>query len=149
MRGVVRERDLNGPDLAGATVTLDDNQSAVYNGTLWDFSVAPRYVCATATLAGYQPATRCQQVAPGGEQYNSIVMFPNSDFIDASPNAPDASSLIDAGPGGPDSGNNAGSDAGMEPPGGGGCGCRAGGGSGLPGSLALSFVLLLAWRRSR
>lgn len=147
MRGVVRERDIMGAELPGTVITLDDDQTATYDGVLWTFSVAPRYVCATATLAGYRELTQCRQVPPGGEVFNSFFLFPDSDFVDAAPGAPDASRL-DGGNIGGDSGN-AGSDGGMDPPGGGGCGCRTPGSRDMPGALAMAFVLLLAWRRAR
>ncbi|HTM22480.1 MAG TPA: MYXO-CTERM sorting domain-containing protein, partial [Kofleriaceae bacterium] len=76
--------------------------------------------------------------------YNSIALFPYSDFIDAGPGSPDAA-VVDAGPT-PDAGAPAdagGADAGLDDMGG-GCGCTGGG----PGAgSALCFVVWWLLRR--
>lgn len=159
IRGGVFERTVGGTKLSGVTVTLDDGTSKSYDGdTDWQFSVAPRWVCVTATKSGYHPNTGCRQVQSTQMVYDSIALFPNSDFVDGGPggtpdasaNTPDAGLLDipDAAPG------NGAADAG-DPGGGvgGGCGCSAGGhGSGRPaalGGLFLFCVVLTGLRRRR
>lgn len=155
MVGLVRERDIfdDTANLEGVTVTLDDGQTAV-TGTdgRYSFQVPPRYACATASKPGYHSNTLCKQVVTGDITFNSIPLFPNSDFIDAAPGTPDAGpadaggAIPDAIGGGADSGNSGGKDAGNG--GGGGGGCLAVGG-GTPGWLAIMLATLLLGRRRR
>lgn len=95
MIGLVRERDITDDtaDIEGATVELDDGQVDVTgaDGRYSFATVTPRYACATASKAGYRPETRCRQVVAGELTWNSIPLFPYSDFIDAAPGTPDAS----------------------------------------------------------
>jgi hypothetical protein len=142
--GFIRERDVfNGANIPGATVTLDSGEVDVVGAdALYTFpGIPPRSTCATASAPGYHPATQCKQVKSGMMEYNSIALFPNSDFIDAGPGAPDAgpgqdaAPPADAGGGGPDGA--AGADGGEEPPSPTTCGCRAGG---RRGASSLAFL---------
>jgi hypothetical protein len=99
--GFVRARDVfSGANIAGAVATLDDGRTnTVAADGLFDFpAVTPRWACVTATAAGYHPATRCIQVESAMMNYDSIALFPDSDFIDAGPGAADAAPLADARP---------------------------------------------------
>jgi len=102
MIGLIRERDITDEtaNIVGATVELDDGQVDVSaaDGRYNFSSVTPRYACATASMAGYHPTTSCRQVVAGQLTWNSMALFPNSDFIDASPGAPDARPPDAAGP---------------------------------------------------
>jgi hypothetical protein len=155
--GFVRDSDIfdDTANLEGALVTLDDGSTDVVGADgLYNFpGVAPRLACATASLAGYTPNTRCHQVLSNEVNYNSIPLYPIGGGPDAG--APvDASGLPDgAGPGDADGGPTR--DAGN---GGGGGGCCAAGGPGAVGdgggiSATLFWATLvaavLARRRSR
>lgn len=151
--GFIRERDVfdTNANLAGALVTLDDGRTDT-TGTdgLYNFAgVSPRYACVTAELATYRTETACKQVLSGQVNYNSIALYPLSDFPDAGPGGPDAATpdaangSDDGGPTG-DGGTGVGGDGGGG--GGGGCGCRAAAG---PGSWWLAAIGLLALRRRR
>ena len=138
----------NTKNIAGATAELDNGEQIVTASDGWyNFTaVTPRLACVTASAPGYRSATQCKQVLPNQTVYNSIALFPNSDFVDAAPGAPDASVsdagvISDAVPGAPDA---LGPDAGMVE-GGGGC-CSSGGGGSAPGAL-LALTAMLAWRR--
>jgi hypothetical protein len=80
---LVRERDISDPDadLAGATVTLDDGREATTDaaGEARFDEVRPRLVCATAEAGGFDPATACRQVPPGGSVLLSIALFPEGE----------------------------------------------------------------------
>ena len=158
IRGGVFERSVGGTKLSGVTVTLDDGTSKSYDPTVndWQFSVAPRWVCVTATKTGYHPNTGCRQVQSTQIVYDSIALYPNSDFVDGGPGGtPDASTdLPDAGgpvdPADAAPGHGA-ADAG-DPGGGvgGGCGCRTGGhGSGGPAALGSLFLFCVVLTRLR
>lgn len=152
--GFIRERDVfdASANLAGALVTLDDGRTDT-TGTdgLYNFAgVSPRYACVTATLDTYRPETACKQVLSGQVNYNSIALYPWSDFPDAGPGGadaapPDGPNGPDGGPTG-DGGNNAGGDGGPGGSDGPGCGCRAAAG---PGSWWLAAIVLVALRRRR
>ncbi len=109
----------------------------------YDFTnVSPRYACVTASMPGYHSATSCKQVTSGNLVYNSIALYPNSDFVDAGP-APDAGAPADASPAAADAAMLADAgdgDAGMG--GGGGGGCAASGGNGIGAAFALMLLLL-------
>lgn len=144
--GFVRERDIfdDTKNISGATAELDTGQQDVTGSDgVYNFPmVTPRFACVTASAPGYRSATQCKQVVPGQIQYNSIALFPHSDFIDAAPGTPDASVFdggvpSDAPPAASDA---MGSDAGMGG-GGGGC-CSSGGAPG--GGLAALFALTAA-----
>jgi len=149
--GFIRAKDVfNGTDLVGAVATLDDGrQQTVGSSAMYDFdNVTPRYACVTASFTGYHTATRCVQVMENTINYDSIALFPNSQFVDANPNAPDASlepdaRVVDAQPGG-DGGNPLGGDGGGTAPG--GC-CRASGEAAGDPVLALGVALVVRWRR--
>ncbi len=102
MIGLIRERDITDDtaDIEGATVELDDGQVDVTgaDGRYSFPSVTPRYACATASKAGYHSTTACRQVVAGELTWNSMALFPNSDFVDAAPGAPDARPPDAAGP---------------------------------------------------
>ena len=150
--GRIRERDIyEGADIEGATVTLDSGETDVTGADgLYSFSnQPPRYVCATAAKAGYRPETRCKQVTSGELVYNSIPLYPYSDFVDAAPGAPDAS-VADAAPPPPDAGPPppdaaGGADAGHVDVDG-DCACRTGGHGPRPGPLWLVLALVV-WLR--
>lgn len=159
--GFIRERDVfEGAYLAGAVVTLDDGRTdTTATDGLYNFAdVSPRYACVTARLTGYRTETRCKQIDPTqNPNYNSIAMFPCSDFPDGCttpPDAgvPDAASFPDGG--GPGDGGNPAGDGGIveEPPGGCG-GCRTTGPSGIPAitvfGVAFGALALRRRRRSR
>ncbi len=149
--GFVRERDIfdDTKNLAGVLVELDDGrQLTTGSDGFYNFTnVSPRLACATASLSGYHTETSCKQVVSGNLVYNSIALYPNSDFVDAGPGAPDAGAAADASPAAPDAATltDAGEgDAGM---GGGGGGCAASGGAGAGAVFALALLLLA--RRGR
>jgi MYXO-CTERM domain-containing protein len=102
--GFVKAKDVfSGTPIEGATVTLDDGkvQLSGADGRYSFLDRAPRYTCATASAPGYHPATACKVVLSGMMVFNSIALFPDSDFVDAGPPGP-----IDAGvPPSPDAGN--------------------------------------------
>lgn len=151
MLGFVRERDvIEGADIEGALVELDDGQTDTTgaDGRFSFPSVAPHYACITVSKAGYRTKTQCKQVVSSELVYNSVALFPHSDFVDAAPGAPDAA-VADAGPTldappGPDdaTGPDAG-DGGGDP----GCGCN-GGRSGSPALLLLVLIALYRVRRA-
>jgi MYXO-CTERM domain-containing protein len=149
--GFIRERDVfdTTANLEGALVTLDDGRTDTTGADgLYNFAgVSPRYACVTAELDGYRPESSCKQVLSGQVNYNSIALYPWSDFPDAGPGGPDAAPPdAPSGPdgGGPtgDGGNNAGGDAGGGGGGGGGCGCRAATDAGSWWILAIALVAL-------
>ncbi len=139
--GHVFEKEIDGPRIAGALVTLDDNRSKTYDGSaVWSFSVRPRWACVTATADGYHEATQCRQVPADAEKYASITMIPNDEYIDAGPGGDDAGSGADAG-------TNPGADGGPDGDGSGGCGCRQG--EGRPAGTAAVFLAVLIVLRQR
>ncbi len=153
--GLVRERDIyDGANIEGATVTLDSGETDVTGAdALYSFSgVTPRYVCATASKAGYRPETRCKQVTSGNLVYNSIPIYPYSDFVDAAPGAPDASLpdagvVSDAAPPPPDGFDAAGGADAGEPEVNGDCACRTGSDRGpVPVTLWLMLVVVVLLR---
>lgn len=146
--GEVREGALNGPDIFGVLVTLDDGQThtTVSTNPGYEFTVPPRYACVTASRTGYNTVTQCKQVEPGIVNFNSIVMFRTGTGPDAG--VPDAAVPIDA-PGtgddasGGDGGNSGTGDAGDGGGGGGGGCCAAGGGGADPAGVAsLAFAVV-------
>ncbi|HUH06111.1 MAG TPA: phosphodiester glycosidase family protein [Kofleriaceae bacterium] len=145
--GFIRERDvIEGTNLAGALARLDSGEEIVVgtNGYYAFTMVTPRLACVTASKSGYRTDTRCKQVVSGQMVYNSIPLFPNSDFVDAAPGAPDAA-IADAGviADAPPAGDGAGADGG----GGGGGGCNAAGTTPPWGTLLLLFLLTGLTRR--
>lgn len=153
--GFIRERDVfdEAASIAGATALLDDGRSVVTgaDGRYSFTNVSPRYACVTASAPGYRTETSCRQVVSGALTYNSIALYPNSDFIDAAPGAPDASGPADAAPAGPDAGGIADGGAGVGPdagePGvGGTCGCRASDSDPVLSWLALCFAAVILVR---
>lgn len=149
--GFIRVRDVfGGANIAGAIATLDDGRTDTVGADgLFDFpGVTPRLACVTATATGYHPATRCVQVASGMMNYDSIALYPDGDFIDAGPGAPDANAAMtpDAAPAADAA---AATDAGgRDGQGGAATGCCDAGGGGA-GSLALALMTLAARRRAR
>jgi hypothetical protein len=156
--GFVKVKDVfNGAPIPGAVVTLDDGQTDTVgaNGLYTFTDLSPRYTCATADAPGYHPATACKVVVSGTMVYNSIALFPDSDFIDAGPDGPpdaslpgtpDAAPQADGGdPGGGDGGpgGDGGDDGGGD---GGTCGCRApghaGGHAGRAGHAGIGACVL-------
>ncbi len=157
MLGFIRERDVfSGADIAGATVSLDSGESMVTaaDGRYQFTGLTPRYVCATATHPGYHPVTQCRDVPSAGMIYNSIALYPNSDFIDAgliptpdaAPDVPDARPTADAGPAA-----DGGADAGEEPTAPPTCGCSGAGDSadGVACLLLVAPAMLRNWSRRR
>jgi hypothetical protein len=142
LRGVVKEKNLDGDPIVGAVVTLDDGQSVTYDGDGdWQFEVAPRYACATATADGYQPNTTCRQVESQETVFGSIFLFPEGEVPDAGP-LPDAGPAADASLGDP--ADAAAGDAGMDGKIMSGCAASASG-AGASGALASGlFVLTLS-----
>lgn len=138
--GHVFEKEIDGPRIAGALVTLDDGRSKTYDGTaVWSFAVRPRWACATATADGYHEATQCREVTEDAEKYASITMIPNDEFIDAGPGGDDA--------GGEDAGTSPGADGGTGGGGEGGCGCRqAAPGTGWTAGVFLAVVIAFRQR---
>jgi MYXO-CTERM domain-containing protein len=153
IQGHVTERSVGGTRIPGATVTIDDGRSKTYDGdNLWTFLAAPRWTCVTASKTGYHPATECRQVPSADQVYSSIALFPNSDFIDAGPGAPDGAPPPDAGVVEPpaDGGSHPSTDAGVDP----GienstCGCGSAGGGGTSVVGLLLVLGLAALRRSQ
>jgi len=134
--GHVFEKVIDGPRIAGALVTLDDERSKTYDGaTVWSFSVRPRWACVTATAEGYHEATQCRLVPEDAEKYASITMIPEDEYPDGGPGDSD---------GGPpaDGGTSPGADGGTGGDGSGGCGCGHAGARG--GDLAATGGLFLA-----
>lgn len=153
LRGAVKERNFSGA-LVPATVTLDDGRTFAYQGVMnddWEFDVAPRYACATATAPGYAPATQCRQIVSQQTVYGSIYIFPLSEVPDAGPLPPDAALPADAGPiDGADAAAPAGGDAGETGGGGGGQGSCQVASSPLGGAwIVLLIALVSAGRRRR
>jgi len=140
--GHVFEKEIDGPRIAGALVTLDDGRSKTYDGSMvWQFEVRPRWACVTATADNYHEATQCRDVpGDGAEKYASITMIPNDEYIDAGPGGEDGGS-------GPDGGTEPAADGGPDGDGSGGCGCRAG--EGRPGWTAGVFLAVLVVLRQR
>ncbi len=144
--GFIRERDVfdDTANISGATVELDTGQTVTTGVSgMYQFNgVTPRWACVTASKTGYQTKTQCRQVISNDITYNSIALFPNSDFIDAGPGDPDAA-LFDAGPtidaAPPDDGSSV--DGGG---GGGGGGCSAGGSADSAANPAALLALVLA-----
>ena len=124
--------------LPDAEVTLDDGRvQTVGSDAFYNFgNVTPRFVCATARLAGYKTQTKCDYVSVGEDEYNSIGLEPGSDPQDAGvPDAP----RVDAAPGDPVTGDGNPIDG-------------AGGGCCDTGSIQhshLSLVALVAWMLGR
>jgi len=155
VKGVVKERNVEtGESIAGATVTLDDGRTLTYGGDdLWVFEVAPRWVCVTATAAGYHTGTTCRQARSGEEIYASIALFPDADFIDAGPGQadpdaaptgePDAAAPLDAAATGGevDAGGGARGDSG-------GCGVAGAGRAGPTGLILAGLILSRVRRRA-
>jgi len=151
--GFVRERDIfdASANLAGVLVTLDDGRSdTTATDGLYNFpGVSPRYACVTAEKAGYRTETACKQVQSGQVNYNSIAMYPLSDFPDAGPGEPDATpadaaTALDGGGGGADGGDGIGGDD--DGDGGGGC-CRVEAGGAPAGPILVTAILALRLRR--
>jgi uncharacterized protein (TIGR03382 family) len=153
IQGHVTERSVGGPRIAGATITIDDGRSKTDDGeNLWTFPAEPRWTCVTATKGGYHPGTECRQVPSADQIYSSISLFPNSDFIDAGPGAPDGAPPPDAGLDGPlvDGGAVGASDAGGGDHGleNSACGCGSAGDGGMSVLGFLLVIGLAALRRS-
>lgn len=149
--GFIRERDImEGTNLAGALARLDSGEEIVVgaNGYYAFTMVTPRLACVTASKSGYRTDTRCKQVVSSQMVYNSIPLFPNSDFIDAAPGTPDAA-IADAGVAAdarPGADGMGGADAGT---GGGGGGCEAAGTMPRMGLMLFLLALLAVTRRQR
>lgn len=150
--GFIRERDVfdTTANLPGALATLDDGRTDTVGADgMFNFpGVSPRLACVTASLTGYRTETRCVQVVGGEVNYDSMALYPNSDFPDAGPGGPDATPIDGGGPlgdGGPigDGGGAMVGDGGD--PGPTGC-CQAGGGS---SGSALALLVALGLRRRR
>jgi hypothetical protein len=96
---LVRERDIFDPDadIPGATVTLDDGRQDTTDaaGEVRFTEVRPRLVCATATADGFEPATACRQVPPGGAVLLSIAVFPEGESPEARGHAADSPNTAD------------------------------------------------------
>jgi MYXO-CTERM domain-containing protein len=138
--GHVFEKEIDGPRIAGALVTLDDGFSKTYDGTnVWRFEVRPRWACVTATADGYHEATQCRHVPEDAEKYASITMIPSSEYIDAGPGGGDA---------GADAGTTPAADGGPDGDGKGGCGCRHAG-EPAPGAGLFLAVLIVLRQRAR
>ena len=94
MIGFVRARDVFDAtaNLVGAQVQLDNGRGVTTDleGLFQFADLTPRHTCATASHTGYRSVTQCRLIPSGDEIYNSIALFPNSDFIDAGPLPPDA-----------------------------------------------------------
>lgn len=150
MIGFVRERDVfNGANIEGALVQLDDGQSDTTGADgYYSFpSVAPHYACVTVSRAGYRTKTQCKQVTASEPVYNSVALFPNSDFIDAGPGTPDAAvadagPTVDASPGAADATGGDGGGGDPDP----GCTCNGGD---SPVSWALLMLLAMVFLRRR
>lgn len=148
--GKVREGALGGPAIAGVRVELDDGRSVVTDAmdTGYSFPVDPRWACVTATRTGFDPVHQCRQVAPGGQTFNSLIMYPagtgpDAGVIDAGPlDAPEVE--LDA-PAGERDADSDGGGPGIAEPGGGCCGVGADPGS----SLGAALVFAVGWRRRR
>lgn len=132
--------------LAGAVVTLDDGRTrtTAADGRYAFQNVTPRLACATAQKAGYRTNSRCNYVASGAVQFNSIALVVGQDPPDAGvPDAPvtpgDAAGVTDGGPL---------PDAGMMGPGGAGC-CDAGRDRPPIALAVLMVALAFRWVRRR
>jgi hypothetical protein len=88
--GNVFDSVFGGPALAGVLVRLDSGATDT-TGTdgRYTFSLPPRYACVTASKTGYNTVTQCKQLETGMMNFNSIVMFPLGQGVDAG--------VIDAG----------------------------------------------------
>lgn len=157
MFGVICEGSLTncttagiGGRVTGATVTLDDGRVLTSATTgcpnaqscaSYDFTgVTQRLACVTVKKAGYRSAHKCEQVIGGQITYNSLVLTPGTDPIDAG--VPDAAETVVDGGG---SGSNTLVDGGTTPGGGGGGGC-CDAGSSPPPFAAFGLVALVARR---
>jgi MYXO-CTERM domain-containing protein len=156
--GFVRERDVfEGPDLAGVLVTLDDGRTdTTGDDGLYNFpGVSPRLACVTAELDGYRTETKCKQVLSGEVNYNSIALYPCSDFPEGCATPPDAAPPPDAASrpdgGGPplDDAGNPLVDGGSGGGGGAGCGCGAGDPASGFAALLVAIGLFAGRRRRR
>jgi hypothetical protein len=97
--GFIRERDImdDQANLVGALARLDSGEEFIVPADgHYSFNTPPRFACVTASKSGYRTETRCKQVVSSDLVYNSIPLFPNSDFVDAAPGQPDAA-IVDAG----------------------------------------------------
>jgi hypothetical protein len=152
--GNVFDSVFGGPALAGVLVTLDSGATDT-TGTdgRYTFSLPPRYACVTASKTGYNTVTQCKQLETGTMNFNSIVMFPLGQGVDAGvidAGNPDGMNGSDAttGDDGGGTGDGATSDAGDE--GGDGDGCCSTGTRGREpvgvASLALAVVFGLCGR---
>lgn len=131
--------------IAGAMVTFDDGRTmtTLADGRYAFQNVTPRLACATARKAGYRTSSRCNYVASGAVQFNSIALMPGQDPPDAG--IPDAG--VDPGGDGAGLGDGGiGADGGMMPPGGAGC-CDAG--RDRPPLALVVLVAALAFRSVR
>lgn len=153
--GNVFDSVFGGPALAGVLVRLDDGSTDT-TGTdgRYTFSLPPRYACVTASKAGYNTVTQCKQLEPGVMNFNSIVMFPLGQGVDAGvvdAGIPDGSGGVDAasGDGGGGGDDGGATDAGDE--GGGGDGCCSTGARGRDpvGVASLALVVVFGVRRRR
>lgn len=145
--GNVFDSVFGGPALAGVLVTLDDGRTDTTGADgRYTFSLPPRYACVTASKTGYNTVTQCKQLEPGVMNFNSLVMFPLGQGIDAGlvdAGNPDGGTGIDAADGdGGGGGDGAGNDAGDE--GGGGDGCCSTGSRGRDpvGVAGLALVVV-------
>ena len=139
--GHVFEKEIDGPRIAGALVTLDDGRSKTYDGAMvWQFELRPCWTCVTATADGYHEATQCREVPEAAEKYASLTMIPNDEYIDAGPGGDDAGASDDAG-------TSPGADGGPDGGGSGGCGCRQRNAS--AGWTACLFLAVLVILRQR
>jgi len=112
------------------------------NGSFGFAGITPRLACITVKKLGYLTKVQCQTVKSGLKAYNSVIMEPGVDMVDAGvPDAPEDvdASTDDAGPrpdgGFPDNG------------GGGGCCDAQGDLGGAPTGLLVGA--LVAWRLRR
>jgi hypothetical protein len=145
--GNIFDSVFGGPALAGVLVTLDTGATDT-TGTdgRYTFTVPPRYACVTASKTGYNTITQCKQLEAGMQNFNSIVMFPIGQGVDAGTvdaGNPDGSTPDDAATGdGAGGSDGAGTDAGDE--GGGGDGCCSTGTHGAEptGVAALALVVV-------
>ena len=147
--GFIRERDIfdSTANISGALVELDDGTSMLTgaDGRYLFNGVTPRYACVTASKTGYHSDTQCKQVISSEVVYNSIALFPNSDFIDAGPGVPDAGPTADGAPPA-DAAPPADGIDGDAGDGGGGDGC-CGAGASPPGPLLFFVIWWLVRRR--
>lgn len=141
LAGLIRERDIfdDTANIEGALVELDSGETLVTgsDGFYTFNNVAPRYACVTASKVGYHTVTQCKQVPSGELTFNSIALFPNSDFIDGGPGPFDAS-FPDARVNFIDGSVPRDASVSVDAGSGGGGGCSSGG---PPGTGALAIVL--------